>query len=164
MNIHFKMSQLLRQEVLTRLFLPHSFAHERVGFLSCRVAATVNGMLVLAGDFHPVRDTDYLEDHSVGAMMGPAAIRKALQLAYNNACSMFHVHCHEHKGRPGFSGTDFRETAQFVPDFFNVQPALPHGALILSTDSAVGLCWTGQTNLPLPLAKISFVGEVLKLI
>ena len=130
MMVHFKITQSLRSAVLRHLSKTHPFAAERVGFLSCRVASTHGGLLILAENFHPVATGDYLKDSTVGAMMGPAAIRKALELAYNQRCSMFHVHCHGHAGRPGFSGTDSRETAQFVPDFFNVQPELGHWALL----------------------------------
>ena len=38
------------------------------------------------------------------------------------------------------ASTDRRENALFVPDFWNVQPDLPHGALVFSFDSAVGQC------------------------
>ena len=45
----------------------------------------------------------------VGARMGPSAIRKALQHAFNRPTSMFHVHCHEHSGPPRFSRVDARQ-------------------------------------------------------
>jgi len=32
----------------------------------------------------------------------------------------FHVHTHGRSGVPDFSGTDVRENAKFVPDFFKV--------------------------------------------
>src|SRR5579859_2844147 len=102
MTIHFKIAQSLRRDVLRHLSKPHPFAAERVGFLSCGVASTPAGLLILAEQFHPVATKDYLRDLTVGAMMGPVAIRKALQFAYNNERSMFHVHCHDHRGRPGF--------------------------------------------------------------
>lgn len=48
--------------------------------------------------------------------------------------SMVHVHLQEHRGRPGFSRTDLSENALFVPDFWNVQPNLPHGAVVFRFD------------------------------
>ena len=107
------------------------FAAERVGFLVCRAGRlTDGGLVILATGYDPVSDEDYVDDPSVGAMMGPAAIRKALERAYNGGAedlSLFHVHMHGHRGRTGFSEVDDRESRKFVPDFFNVAPAMPHG-------------------------------------
>jgi len=50
-------------------------------------------------------------------MMGPAAIRKALQFAYKSDVAMFHVHIMTITGPPWFSDIDLRETNNFVPDF-----------------------------------------------
>ena len=165
MNVEFRISQVLRRRVLGDLHRPHAFAAERVGFLQCGVARVEGGtLLVLAQDFLPVADEDYLDDPTVGAQMGPSAIRKALQFAYNTPSSMFHVHCHEHTGRTSFSRTDIRESAKFVPDFFNVRPERPHGALVLSLDSAVGFCWTERGAAPVPLNRISFAGSPFAMI
>src|SRR3546814_14362543 len=70
-------------------------------------------LLLLAQDYHPVEDADYIDCPSVGAMMGSKAIRKALQRSYQSRTAALHVHMHEHLGRPGFSGTDIRENAKF---------------------------------------------------
>jgi hypothetical protein len=51
------------------------------------------------------------------------------------------VHMHEHKGQPGFSSTDRREQLKYVPDFFKVRRQLPHGAIVLSHDRAIGRAW-----------------------
>lgn len=141
-KVIFKIPAHLLTDIRTDLTRPHPFAAERVGFIACSVAALESqGLLVLARDFHPVDDADYLDDPSVGAMMGREAIREALQIAYKASVSMFHVHLHEHRGRPWFSRTDLREAANFVPDFWHVQPKIPHGAVVLSLDSLAGLCW-----------------------
>lgn len=162
--IQLKITQQLREEMLQDLARGHPFAAERVGFLSCRPAAMPGGLLVLGISYHPVADEDYLPDSRVGAMMGPAAIRKALQFAYNHSVSMFHVHVHDHRGVPGFSSTDLKETAKFVPDFFHVQPNLPHGALVLSRDSGIARCWPGFRKPPSWVHKLTFVGSTLTLI
>lgn len=138
----FKIPSRLLAEVRKDFERPHPFAAERVGFIGCNVARLAkDGLLVLAHSFYTVEDQDYLDDPRVGAMMGSNAIRKALEISYNARISMFHVHLHEHHGRPWFSSTDLRETANFVPDFWHVQPKLPHGALVLSHDVMAGLCW-----------------------
>ncbi len=165
MKTEFRISQRLRRDVLAELARPHSHASERVGFLRCGVARVHDDLLlVLAEDFLPVADEDYLEDPAVGARIGSAAIRKALQYAYNSPCSMFHVHCHEHRGRPFFSRVDVRESARFIPDFFNVRPERPHGAMVLSLDSAAGLFWPSHPDTPVAIATISFVGTPFELV
>ena len=98
-------SDLLRK-VRGDLERPHEHAAERVGFLLCRAASLGSeGLLVLAADYHSVADEDYLRDESVGAMMGPAAIRKAMQRAYAGGAqdvSLFHVHMHGRRRPAGF--------------------------------------------------------------
>jgi proteasome lid subunit RPN8/RPN11 len=155
----FKITRTLLVKVLDDLRRPHPFAAERVGFLSCRVGGLKpSGWAVLAHDFHSVADDDYLNDRGVGAMMGPAAIRKAMQVGLSNEVCMFHVHIHGHRGRPWFSGIDLRETAKFVPDFWHVRPHMVHGAIVLSLNSMSGLCWHPHASAPLRFSEFSIVG------
>jgi hypothetical protein len=141
----------------------HRFAFERVGFISARPAISGTVLSLIAVDYHPVADEDYLDDPSVGAMIGPDAIRKALQIAYRSDVSMLHVHMHEHTGRPNFSPVDRREYPKFVPDFFNVRPALPHGAILLSHDELTGLVWPARGRGPQPLDEAIEVGAPLRI-
>jgi hypothetical protein len=146
---------------------PHRFAAERVGFFLCRAGRlSDDGLVVLAAAYHPVEDDDYLPDDSVGAMMGPAAIRKAMQRAYAAGAgdiSLFHVHMHGHDGLPGFSRVDVDESKKFVPDFFNAAPLMPHGIVVLSHDRAIGLCWRGQTQHPTLIDRFAHVGAPMRL-
>lgn len=158
MKIHFKILQSLISSIRVDLRRPHPFAAERVGFISCRVAEIHRGVLILGESYFPVADEDYVDDATVGAMMGPTAIRKALQFAYGERVCMFHVHMHEHSGRPWFSGIDLRENAKFVPDFWNVRPEFPHGVLVLSLDSASGLCWNSRGKKTLRIDEFVVVG------
>lgn len=163
MKVHFKITRGLLAEVRNDLNRPHPFASERVGFLSCQVGGTPNGgiVIILAHSFHPVADDDYLDDPSVGAMMGPAAIRKALEFAYHNPVCMFHVHMHDHSGTPKFSRVDVRESRKFVPDFWHVRPEFPHGTLVLSLDDLSGRCWIPKTREIVEIGKITVVGMPL---
>lgn len=162
MKISFKISDSLKQKIMADLKIPHPFAAERVGFIGCKVAGLPNdGLILLAKDYWPVTDEDYLKDFSVGAMMGPAAIRKALQVAYTENMSMFHVHLHDHRGMPKFSRTDMSESAKFVPDFWNIRPELPHGTLVFSQNAMNGLCWLPQTKKPLPITDFTVTGSTL---
>jgi hypothetical protein len=158
MRVLFKITEGLLQETLSALCEPHPFAAERVAFLKCRVTSTADCLLVLAHGLHHVADEDYLDYPSAGATMGPSAIRRALQTAYFEKVTMFHVHVHAHIGRPSFSRTDLRETALFVPDLWNVQPSFPHGAIVLSKDSAWGRCWYPGRGKPIDIDNFVFVG------
>ena len=160
MRVVFKAIDRLLERVRVDLARPHEFAAERVGFFLCSVARLVpDGVVILAHDYRPVEDDDYVDDPSVGAMMGPAAIRKALECALNSKVGMFHVHMHDHAGYPGFSRTDTRESAKFVPDFWNVRPEMPHGALVVSRDSLCGMCWYPGMLTPIEIKKFVVVGS-----
>lgn len=146
MKAHFKMTARLAQEARHDLARRHAFAHERVGFISARVSATEDELLILAYGYRPVADEDYLWNPSVGAQMGPDAIRKALQWALSGGGAIFHVHSHGGRGRPGFSPVDVRENAKVIPSFFQVAHEYPHGALVLSNDTAFGHIWLGEAG------------------
>jgi hypothetical protein len=164
MKVTFRILASLLLEVRTDLARPHHFAAERVAFISCNVASLSDkGILILARTFHPVDDHDYLDDPRVGAMMGPEAIRKALQLAYKAPMAMFHVHVHEHHGRPWFSRTDLSENANFIPDFWHVRPTFPHGAIVLSLDSMAGMCWMPNGRKPVRIQSFAAVGTPMQL-
>ncbi|MBZ5494571.1 MAG: hypothetical protein LAO76_26905 [Acidobacteriia bacterium] len=163
MKIKFKIQRELLKSAMANLRRRHVFAAERVGFFLCRPShLPEDGLLILAQGFHAVADEDYLNDPKAGATMGSHAIRKALEAAYNQGASMFHVHIHEHRGKPGFSSIDSRETARFVPDFWNVQPALPHGAIVLSQDSAFGKCWMPDKVDPTDISEFISVGVPMR--
>jgi hypothetical protein len=163
MKVILKITEKLLHDVIKDLNRPHAFALERVGFLLCRPEGLPNGGLaIFAGEFHSVADEDYLDDQTSGAVMGSDAIRKALQVSYNKNASMFHVHIHEHKGKPCFSTTDKNETSQFVPDFWHVQPSLPHGAIVLSKDSAFGQCWIPDKEKPREITEFISVGVPIR--
>ncbi len=158
MRVLFKAASGLIDAVRADLRRPHPFATERVGFIACRFGLLRPGLAVLAYDFHPVADEDYLDKPGFGALMGSAAIRKALGHTYRNPVGMFHVHLHEHRGIPVFSAIDDRETRKFVPDFFNARSTVPHGAIVLSADAACGFVWHPVSRRPLAITEFSFVG------
>jgi hypothetical protein len=141
MKAIFRATDRFLHDVRRDLTRPHPFAAERVGFISIRAASARHTLVLLPEAYHPVADDDYIDDPTVDAMMGQEAIRKALNVALLQPVGMVHVHMHEHRGRPGFSYVDRREQLQFVPDFFKVRPEMPHGAIVLSHDRAVGRVW-----------------------
>lgn len=163
MNITFRIEKKLLDRARADLRRRHRFADERVGFFLAKAADLPSGGITLSvTGYHPVADDHYVRDNTVGAMMGSAAISKALEIAYRSQASMFHVHLHEHAGMPAFSRTDNRENAKFVPDFFKVVPKLPHGAVVWSIDRACGNCWLPSTRQPTTISDFVEVGAPLR--
>jgi hypothetical protein len=142
----------------------HLFAHERVGFITVRAAQGLEHLVLLADEYHPVADEDYLRDPSVGAMMGQEALRKALEIALLNPVGIFHVHMHDlpSRRRLWFSPVDLREQAKYVPDFFKVRHDMPHGAVVLSPYSAAGRAWLAP-NKVVNIAEFDGIGDRLRI-
>lgn len=167
MTTEFRLTRSLLERAREDLRRPHAFAHERVGFFACRFGALPpgadmpGGLLILGHDYHSVDDAQYIDDPRYGAVIDGAAFRAALQRAYSHPVGMFHAHLHEHAGTPHPSRTDLTETREFVPDFFNARPELPHGAVILSADRLSGRYWTPATRLPHPITRVRVVGAPL---
>lgn len=158
MNIHFKITKVLLTGIRADLRRPHAFAHERVGFIAAGLAAAHDDLLILAQEYRPVLDEEYLPDPSVGAMMSAEAIRRARQWAMNDRAAIFHVHTHGGRGVPGFSGIDRRENAKFIPNFVSVAPHAVHGAIVLSDTAAFGQVWLGRDAQQPFVARFTEVG------
>jgi hypothetical protein len=162
MRTIFRITRSLLEGARKDLRRRHAFAYERVGFITCRFGHGGRGDLIcLAREYFPVADEDYIEDRMFGALIGSDAFRKALQVAYTQNVGLFHVHVHGHTGVPAPSGVDVRETAKFVPDFFHVRPNLPHGAMILSSDSLSARIWVSSAARPKPVDQFSIIGAPL---
>jgi hypothetical protein len=161
MNFRFKIVTTLLAAVRLDLRRSHPFAHERVGFISAGLSAVGDDILILARTYRSVQDQDYLPDSSFGAMMGPEAIRKALQWAMQSGNALFHVHTHGGRGVPEFSGIDLRENAKFIPDFCKVAPRCVHGAIVLSDSAARGQVRLGRDRPHTFIAKFTEVGAPL---
>jgi len=163
MKTHLRITREMLVNVRIDLARPHAFAHERVGFITCKFGSIdPSGVVILAQSYYPVADEDYIRDPRYGALIGSDAFRKAFQVAYNNNIGLFHIHMHPHQGVPRPSRIDLLETARFVPDFFNVRPALLHGALVLSRDSLSGRVWTSAHMPPKPITHITIVGAPIE--
>lgn len=162
MKCLFKINASLLATIRADLRRPHPFAHERVGFIGCGLAAAHDRLLILAQAYEPVMDEQYLRDPRVGAMISGDAIRQARQWAMDSRLSMFHVHTHGGRGVPGFSGVDIRENAKFVPNFVSVAPHAVHGALVLSDDAAFGQVWRGRQSPEIFITRFVEVGLPLR--
>lgn len=158
MNITLRLPAPLLNAMRADLARPHAHAGERVGFLRAAAMKTVNGLLLLVRDYHPVADEDYARAPDVGAEIGSEAFRKALQWAYRPRSTLFHVHTHHGRGRPSFSGVDLKSGRQFVPSFFTTIPRMPQGMLVLSDDDAYGLVWLAEDHPPAPINSFAQIG------
>jgi hypothetical protein len=162
MRTLFKITTRLLTTIRIDLARPHAFAHERVGFISAGLSASEDNILILAREYRPVRDDEYLPDPSVGAMMGPDAIRRAMQWAMQDGVALFHVHTHGGHGLPDFSSVDLRENDKFVRDYFKVAPQCIHGAIVLSDTAARGQVWLNRTQSHTFVDEFATVGQPIK--
>jgi len=163
MTLHFKITRPELDRVRRDLARPHAFAFERVGFLGARVGRLPDrGLVFLASEYRAVADEDYIDDMGFGALIGPNAIRAAMQWTLSEPICLFHVHAHPGRGFPRFSPLDERELRRLVPDFFNVRPTLPHGALVLGDDAVGGYVWPARGRGPFSLSRVVVVGHPLQ--
>jgi hypothetical protein len=138
--VKMKLPGSLYRHMLADLKRPHRFAYERVGFVYAKTTVLSDGTyLINYIEYNPVADEHYVEDDSVGARIGSAAIRGAMQKILDENYSGFHVHLHNHIGQPRPSGDDKEGLPGIVESFANVKPNQPHGILILSKDSFYAL-------------------------
>lgn len=159
MNVQLRMTRHIYNQIRADLSRPHPFAGERVGFLFAKHGlADGDTILVLPANYQVIPDDQYIDDPKVGAKINSIAIRNAMQRSMDNGESVFHVHMHEHLGRPAFSRLDRRELFFLIQSFQNVSPKLPHGAMVLSYDDTAALIWLPNEEKPVSVAKITVVG------
>lgn len=150
----------VREELARR----HEFAYERVGFLSAKLGnSTGYEPLVLITKYYPVPDNQYIEDPHSGARINSDAIRDAMQRVLDTGQGEFHVHCHAHRGRPGFSSMDLEETPRIVSSLQVAGPTQAHGMVLLSNDHCVAYVWMPGTDQPVVANRVSVVGYPLEI-
>jgi hypothetical protein len=158
-KVVFKMPPALLAAARADLARLHEHAAERVGFVTAGCSRHQDGKLVLlAREYLPIEDADYIRNPKVGAMIGPDAMRKGLQRAYLSRSALFHVHTHGGRGTPTFSAVDLKDGSNFVPSFFNVVPSMPHGLIVLSNDSARGRVWLSAKEGPVNVNRFVSAG------
>lgn len=159
-----RLLRTLYEQITADLARLHPFAYERVGFLYTRRGTGVNGApLVLAFDYIPVADQHYeiSDDLEVGASIGVGAVRTVMQHIYDVGCGAWHVHLHDHRGRPHLSTVDRRSLPPLIQAFDQAVPGQLHGALLLSRDYATATTWPADRNQGIALASVSIVGYPL---
>lgn len=137
-KIKYRLTKAIYMQMMNDLARSHDYASERVGFLFTRSKALENGdWLIVATAYIPVADDHYIQDHHVGARINSDAIRIAMQKARSEQCGVFHIHLHEHKGKPSMSRTDREGIPPMIESFKNVAPDQCHGIFILSENSVL---------------------------
>jgi len=134
---------------------PHAFAAERVGFLFAFASGLdTDRPLILARDYVPVKEDEYIRDMRVGARIDANAIRGVRQRIIGQQESAFHVHAHIGRGMPRLSRTDIAQLPPVVQSFCTTCPTKPHGLIVLSDDSIASFIW-------MPGMRANIAGEVV---
>jgi hypothetical protein len=145
---------------------PHAFAVERVGFLFTRQGkASHNSEIILAADYLAVPDDFYIEEDTSlfpVASINSEAIRQTMGRLLRTGEGVFHVHIHEHAGRPYFSQIDLSSIPKLAQSFHNISPHACHGGIVFSNDNGAGfvLAPAPVQNVPLD---ISIIGNPLRI-
>jgi len=134
--IRVKMPLSLHKHILNDLVRPHPHAHERVGFLyASYIRLSDNENILLCKEYLPVSDEHYIKDKNVGAKISSDAIRASMQHVLDTGYSCFHIHLHDHPGKPSPSGTDSKSLPAVVQSMITVGNGQPHGIIIFSANS-----------------------------
>lgn len=134
-QIQFRIPKFIYELMQEDLRKPHPFAYERVGFVFTKTILLFDtSYLIVATDYLPVADEDYIEDMNVGAKINSNSIRTAMQGIVDRNGGCFHVHLHNHSGKPYPSFTDLESLPGIVNSFSNIASKQANGILILSRD------------------------------
>lgn len=158
-KVAIRIADELCQQIRKDLAREHDFAFERVGFVIGKSKELPNNnVLIIITDYVSVDDEHYIEDNSVGARINSEAIRKAMQIAMNKKCSIFHIHEHYGNGTPSFSYTDLDELPGIVDAMINANPDNVHGLILLNEDGINAVVKMKPSGAEAILEKITRVG------
>lgn len=142
MKVRLRILRGLYESVRQDLARHHAVAFGRVGFVSARLGNRgTDEPLVFLTKYQPVADENYIDDPHSGARINSAAIREAMQYVLDSGTGLFHVHCHNHQGKPGFSPMDLDETPRIVSSLRVARPDQTHGMLLMSNDHCIAHVW-----------------------
>ncbi len=165
MKLQFRILRGLYDRVREDLARPHEFAYERVGFVSAKLGNRgTDESLVLSTNYYAVADENYIDDPHSGARINSVAIREAMQLVLDTDDGLFHIHCHSHRGMPGFSSMDLEETPRIVSSLRVVGPDQAHGMLLFSNDHCIAHVWVPASTEPVVADGVTIVGYPMKIL
>lgn len=136
-EFQFRISKELKNIITEDLSRVHEYAYERVGFILTRTHWIGELEIVLAYDYKPVLDKNYIKDNTVGARINSLAIKEAMEISLAENCGIFHVHVHSHLGKPMESSSDIIGIIPMIESVARINRKEKFGYLILSDDSAL---------------------------
>lgn len=137
LGVNFRIPKKLKEIIFTDLSRSHNHAYERVGFVLTKTHWIGNRAIILAYDYKAVVDEDYIRDDNVGARINSKAIKNALEIAYFENCGIFHVHSHNHFGKPTESQSDVEGIRPMMKSISIINKKQLFGYVILSQNSAL---------------------------
>jgi hypothetical protein len=159
MNVNIRIPRPVFEIARTDLAREHSFAAERIGFLSGRIGDAKNeGLIILLNRYLAIPDEDYVDDPGSGARIDGTAIRRVMQHVLDTGESMFHLHVHAHRGKPVFSHMDRTEIPRLIESFKAVGPTIPHGMMLFSRDTVHAEVAVSRQSQVATASKISIIG------
>ena len=160
--LHLRIPRALFNYMESDLSREHDFAYERVGFLFVNTGHTQNNTLLLASDYVPVADDNYIRDSEVGAKINSSAISEVMQKILDTGHGALHVHIHHLSGIPQFSKIDNKNLSLLIPSFKSVGRGTINGALLLQNDSFNSLIWLPGQESPTKLNELTIIGYPLE--
>ncbi|MDQ5936896.1 MAG: hypothetical protein QG574_4236 [Cyanobacteriota bacterium erpe_2018_sw_21hr_WHONDRS-SW48-000092_B_bin.40] len=143
--IEIRLPTDLYAHIVEDLQKPHEFALERVGFVFGKFdELTSDKSVVLLHQYTAVADDDYIENDNYAAAINSESIVKAMQVVRVKRAEpgcVFHIHTHEHKGRPSFSRQDQQGLPPLIPGFLRSAPKGVHGLILLSHNNGIAQVW-----------------------
>lgn len=145
---------------------PHPFALERAGFVFGKLAdESSRKPLIVLYRYAGLTDYDYVDDPNYAACFSGDVIRRTMQELRDKRSTSecaFHIHVHEHRGKPGFSKPDLLGLPPIIPSFSRAAGDGAHGMILLSDDHAISMVWLPGQAEPVLATHITVVGKPLK--
>jgi len=147
------------KQAIDDLKRPHPFAFERVGFFSTSVSRTHKGRCIATiTQYHSLEDNQYINDQNAGAVISSESIRQCMQRILKTKKGCFHVHLHNHSGKPSPSFTDLSSLPSVARSFFNTNPDLCSGYIILSKNSFYVSILNAKPSISIEPERITVIG------
>ena len=159
MKLNIRVYRSLIERIRSDLSRSHPHALERVGFIFGRIGNSgQDEVLALLSDYASLDDSTYIRNSTVGACIGREAICNVMERVLKTGECAFHVHIHDHKGKPTLSYTDKSSLLPLTASFRNVCGSAIHGVLLLSQNDCTAVGWIPAMTRPVYANTISIVG------
>jgi hypothetical protein len=130
---------------------------ESAGVLFCREARGPTQTKLLANEFLPYADGDYLERGVDKLVIDPVAVNNCIQRAKRLDLSIVQVHTHPLSNNANFSPTDLNGESEMLPVLHRRVPNRHHGSLVLGRQSSAARIYDSGLNVS--SARIVAIGK-----